>query len=564
MIPKAIVCGEMHYPRIVPEQWRARLEMAYAMGLNAVSTYVFWNIHEPRPGVYDFEGPCDVAAYVRLAAECGLDVVLRPGPYVCAEWDFGGLPAWLLAGDVSLRTLDESYLLPVRRWLARLGEELAPLQRSRGGPIVAVQLENEYGAFGNDPHYLRALRDALAAAGFGESPFYTIDQARDLAAGALDDVPIGATFGPGEPEKHLAAASALRPGELLICGEYWDGWFDHWGEPHARLEDAQQVRDVEWMLRNGCSLNFYMFCGGTNFGFNNGANGSGDVAYQPDTTSYDYLAPLDEAGRPTPKYFAFRETIAAATGTSLRPVPAQPQLIEIPSFELTESAPLASALGDPVEVERPVPMERIGQSFGYILYRTTLSDPGEGVLEIGGLHDYATVLVDGSIAGYLDRRLRESFISLNVPRTKATLDILVENCGRINYGPLISGERKGIVGDVRFRNAELTGWQVFSLPLDGISGLRFGGKTSSAPAFYRGTFALAEPGDTYLDTSRLGKGILFVNGRNAGRYWRIGPQQALYVPGAWLRPGRNEAVVFDVTIVEKPLIRGAREPIISL
>ncbi|MBV8148023.1 MAG: beta-galactosidase, partial [Candidatus Eremiobacteraeota bacterium] len=309
--PEPIVSGEMHYPRIPRDYWRARLEMAHAMGVDAISTYVFWNVHEPRPGLYDFHGERDVGEYVRLAAACGLDVILRPGPYVCAEWDFGGLPAWLLnAPDLRIRTTAESFMRPVRTWLQRLGQELAPLQRAYGGPIVAVQLENEYGAYGEDTAYLHALRAALDAAGFGVSPYYTIDQPRDLARGALPDLPMAATFAPGDPERDLAELRRLRAQSPPICGEYWAGWFDRWGEPHQQRDEAQQARDLAWMLENRCSLNLYMLCGGTNFGFFNGANASADEAYAPVTTSYDYLAAIDEAGRPTRKYFSFRDAIA--------------------------------------------------------------------------------------------------------------------------------------------------------------------------------------------------------------------------------------------------------------
>jgi beta-galactosidase len=303
---RQIVCGEMHYPRIPREYWRARLELAFAMGLDAISTYVFWNLHEPQPETYDFSGANDVAAFVREAASCGLGVVLRPGPYVCAEWDLGGLPSWLLAQPaIALRTTDPSYMVPVRRWLRRLGSELAPLQRANGGPIVAVQLENEYGAFGEDAAYLRSLRGALDDAGFAASPYYTIDQPGDLARGALDGVPIATTFGVGDGEKTIAAARAVRPDERPIVGEYWAGWFDHWGDVHARCDDAEQTRELAWLLAEGCSVNVYMLHGGTNFAFTSGANLSEDRPYEPVTTSYDYLAAIDESGRPTPKFFAF-------------------------------------------------------------------------------------------------------------------------------------------------------------------------------------------------------------------------------------------------------------------
>lgn len=556
-------CGEMHYPRIPREYWRARLEMAYAMGLDAVSTYVFWNLHEPQPQQYEFAGVCDVAQYVRLAAECGLAVVLRPGPYVCAEWDFGGLPAWLLADpEIRLRTAHESYMRPVRQWLRRLGHELASLQRSRGGPIVAVQLENEYGAFGSDASYLGALRTALDEAGFGESPFYTIDQPGDVERGALTGVAIASTFAPGDPERDLRILRELRPAQRPICGEYWAGWFDHWGEPHQQRDDAQQIRDVEWMTRTDCSFNVYMLCGGTNFGFTNGANGSEREPYAPVTTSYDYLAAIDEAGRPRAKYFAFRNAIATARNMAPRPVPSAPQTMEIAEFALTQYAPLEPLLRESHTLERPQSMEALGQSFGFSLYRTTLDDPSAGLLEIDAVRDFATIMLDGVVCGRLDRRAGANELNLDAHRAGATLDILLENCGRINYGPLIAGERKGIERSVRYNGRELEGWQIFPLPLNDLSSLTFGDGVRPVPAFLRGTFAVSETYDTFLDMGGFGKGVLFVNGHNAGRYWSIGPQDALYVPGVWLRRGHNEAVVFETESVRKPCLKGANGPFV--
>jgi len=542
-----ILSGEMHYPRVPRAYWDARLRMAHAMGLDAISTYVFWNVHEPAPGAYSFEGENDVAEYVRAAARIGLGVVLRPGPYVCAEWDLGGLPAWLLGDDrIALRTLDEGYMQPVRRWLKRLGEELAPLQRSHGGPILAVQLENEYGAFGEDRSYLEAMRVALNDAGFGESPYYTIDQPQDLARGSLPDLPIAATFAPGDPERDLGMLRALRPEGPLICGEYWAGWFDHWGEPHQRTDASRQARDLEWMLKRGCSANIYVFHGGTNFGFWNGANAADVSSYQPDTTSYDYDAALDEAGRPSSKYFAFRDVVARVRGIKARPVPEAPQTIEIPEFRLDEFATVEGLLSNPIACDTPRPMESFGQSFGYVLYRTTLADRGDGPLELEGMRDYAVVSLDGRVAGHLDRRLHETALQLCVPHEGAELDILVENGGRVNYGRQIDGERKGIEGAVRWSGRELRGWHAYSLPVEDLRPLRFTARAGSAPGFWRGTFELDEPGDTFMDLRSLGKGAFWVNGRNAGRFWKVGPQGSLYVPGVWLKRGANEVVAFDL------------------
>ena len=541
-----ILSGEMHYARIPRAYWHDRLAMARAMGLNAVSTYVFWNKHEPRPGIYDFSGENDVAEYVRAAQAEGLDVILRPGPYVCAEWDFGGLPAWLLRdGPIAVRTSDEAYMGPVKRWLLRLGQELAGLQRAHGGPIIAVQLENEYGAFGSDRAYLQALRDALHDAGFSASPLFTIDQPGDLAAGSLDDVPIAVTFAPGDPAHIFERLRSVRPDAPLLVGEYWAGWFDHWGESRARVDDGQQVRDFQWMLAQNASVNIYMFHGGTTFGFWNGANSDRTHPYQPTVTSYDYEAALDEAGRPTPKYFAFRRAIEAATGSQLPAVPPAPQLIDIPEFSLDEAAPLAAAKRGIITAERPLPMEALGQNFGYILYRTHALSKFDAVLRVEHLRDFAAVLIDGTCAGYLDRRNGSDRLHVS-GQAGSSIEILVENSGRINYGPDLRFERKGIDGRVFLGDDELRPWQIAALPLTRVSDLVFEPGAPPAPAFYRGTFTVERPGDTFFDVRSLGKGALWINGHNAGRFWNEGSQRTLFVPGVWLRAGENEAIALDL------------------
>lgn len=556
-----ILSGEMHYPRIPPEYWSARLAMARAMGLNAISTYIFWNRHERTPGAYDFRGENDAAHFIRLAQQHGLDVILRPGPYVCAEWDLGGLPAWLLRdGPIPLRTADPRFLEPVRRWVMRLGEELAQLQRAHGGPVIAVQLENEYGAFGSDQTYLEALREILRDAGFDASPLFTIDQPGDLARGVLDGVPAAVTFAPGDPGAQFAELQKLRPGAPLLCGEYWAGWFDHWGEPRSALDEDGQVRDLEWMLAQNVSVNIYMLHGGTNFGFWNGANAFDPHPYQPTASSYDYQAAVDEAGRPTSKYHRFRKVLAAATGIEPPTVPQAPPVIEIEAFEMNESAALFDVLPRPIACEQPQPMETFGQDFGYIGYRTTLSHQGRAMLHVQTFGDYAAIAIDGRIAGYLDRRLGENQIELDIPRTRAVLDIFVENGGRINYGPKLDTECKGISGPVLLNDSPLADWQIFPLPFERPPGNGYSKQHAAAPAFFRGTFYVDEPGDTFFDVRDVRKGALWINGRCAGRIWEIGPQRSLYVPAPWLRHGANEAVVLD--LFERsapPSLRGGTE-----
>ncbi len=420
------------------------------------------------------------------------------------------------------------------------------------------RLENEYGAFGNDRAYLHALRDALVESGFDESPLFTIDQPGDLAAGSLDELPIAATFAPGDPAAQFARVRALRSNAPLLCGEYWAGWFDHWGEPHHRLDDDQQVRDLDWMLRESSSVNIYMFHGGTNFGFWNGANSTQTHPYEPTTTSYDYDAALDESGRPTQKYFRFREVIAKYCAAELPPVPQPEQRITIPEFPLTECCALLTAgIGEPIVSEDPLPMELIGQSFGYVLYRTELNGPLDADLDVDAVRDYAVIALDGEVVAHLDRRLRQSRAHIRSERSRVRLDILVENGGRINYGPDLPFERKGITNAVRLNGRELRGWRIFALPLDDPRAFAFEQAICGAPALYRGTMQVARPGDAFLDCSQLGKGALWVNGRNLGRFWNLGPQFSLYVPGVWLHPGANDVVVLDLFAREQPpVLRG--------
>jgi beta-galactosidase len=561
--PFQIISGEMHYARIPRAYWRDRFRKARAMGLNTISTYVFWNLHEPKPGVYDFRGQLDVAEFIREAQQEGLYVILRPGPYVCSEWDLGGLPARLLADpNAKLRSRAESFLRPAAEWMARLGRELAPLEISRGGPIIAVQVENEYGSFGADKVYMSRIRDMIVKAGFRDVVLYTADGALELPDGTLPDLPAAVNFGPGEARSSFAALKSFLPQGPFMNGEYWDGWFDHWGGPHHVTDMKLQTRELDWMLSQGYSVNLYMFEGGTSFGFMSGANF--DHAFQPDTTSYDYDAPLDEAGRPTKKFFAFRDVIERHLKTAkLPPLPEPAPIIRVPEFAVDESASLWTNLGQPVVSERPRTMESLGQSFGYILYRTHVKGPAKGALVVRDVHDYAEIFVNRRPAGTMDRRLGQDRSSLDLPAVDNTVDILVENSGRINFGPKLLNDRKGITQSVSFAGHELTGWQIFTLPMLDPASLHFLKTETPGPAFYRGYFTLKKVGDTFFDMRGLGKGVAWVNGHNLGRFWSIGPQQTLYVPGAWLRKGKNVAIVFDLKEDAKPSLQGLPEPVLN-
>ncbi len=387
--PFQIISGEMHYPRIPRAYWRARFRMAKAMGLNTISTYVFWNEHEPQPGVYDFTGQRDVAEFIREAQSEGLYVILRPGPYVCAEWEWGGYPAWLLKQHgIVVRSTDPKFMQPARRWLLRLGKELAPLQIGNGGPIIAVQVENEYGSFGDDHQYMEQIHRDLVDAGFTKALLYTADGPEQVPKGSLPELPAVVNFAPGNAKHAFETLHQLRPAGPIMAGEWWDGWFDHWGGPHHTTDAKAEADELSWILSQGDSINIYMFHGGTSFGWMNGAN-QDNAPYGPDVTSYDYDAALDESGRPTAKYFLFRDAIARATGNPAPPVPDVDPPIALPPVRFGESAPLWASLPKPVHSENVLTMEDLNQAYGYILYRTTVDGPVSGDLALDELHDYA-------------------------------------------------------------------------------------------------------------------------------------------------------------------------------
>lgn len=554
--------GELHYARIPAAYWRHRLRMAKACGLNAITTYVFWNVHEPEKGKFNFKGEADIAKFVKIAQEEGLWVILRPGPYVCAEWDFGGFPYWLLTEkDMVVRSRNPAFMKYAERYFKELGRQLAPLQVSRrGGGIVMVQVENEYGSYSNDKVYMGMVRDAIRKAGFVE-PLFTSDGGSQMPAGYLPGVLPGENGGSGPNIK--ATIDKYFPGGPYFIPEYYPGWLDHWGEPKSKVGTDGVVRSTIRMMESGISFNYYMFHGGTNFGFTNGANFGSN--YQPDLTSYDYDAPLDEAGRATPKYMKIREAIQKSLPSVvvLPEVPAANPIISVPRFELSESCSLFENLPKPVLSENVRSMEEVGQDYGYILYRTTLQGPLSGKLVLKNLRDYAVVLLNGKRVGFLDRRRASQSVSVNVPAGNATLDILVENCGRINYGPQLTDNKKGITESVRIGEKILTGWEIYSLPVKSVSNLKLDSSQTEAPTFRRGRFHLNSTGDTYLDMRGWFKGAVWINGHNLGRYWQIGPQQTLYVPGSWLRKGENEVVILDLAPDNQHSVEGLTNPILD-
>lgn len=561
--PFQIKAGEMHPSRVPHEYWADRLRMIHAMGLNTVSIYTFWNVHEPRQGEFHFTGDADMAQFVRLAQKEGLWVILRPGPYVCAEWEFGGYPAWLLKErDMKVRSQNPRFLAAAAKYMRKLGEQLAPLQITHGGPIIMVQAENEYGSFGSDHVYMQKILEMDRAAGF-DVPFFTADGGGTMMAGGhLPDALPGLNGGNGK--NIMKEIGKYRPNGPWFVPEDYPGWLDHWGESHAHTGTDGLVRETEWKLTNNVSFCFYMVYGGTNFGFMNGANYGGK--FQPQPTSYDYDAPIDEMGRPTAKYFALRKVLAQhlAPGETLPDVPTLRPTIEIPKIKLAGAESLFASPGKPVKSDAPLSFEDLGQDYGYVLYRTKISGPAEATLKINQLRDYAVVCVNGKRVATLDRRYKQDSVLLKIDGPVAQLDILVENGGRINYGAQLVSNRKGILGPVTFGDQELSGWEMYRLPFDRAPKRATAGLTSGvAPFIARGAFELAQTGDTFLDLSGWGKGIVLVNGHNLGRYWHIGPQQTLYCPGVWLKKGKNEIVIFEqIQDGIRPLV-GLKTPILD-
>ena len=565
--PFQIISGDIHYTRIPRAYWRARLRMAKAMGLNSITAYTFWNAHEQTPGAYDFSGQNDVAEFVREAQQEGLYVLLRPGPYVCAEWEFGGYPAWLLKDHATVvRSSDPKFMEPAKRWLQRLGKELAPLQVANGGPIIMVQVENEYGSFGDDHAYMRQIQQALIDSGFNKTVLYTADGPEQIPKGSLPGLPAVINFGPGEAESSFATLHKLRPDGPFMTGEYWAGWFDHWGAKHQSTDAAQQNKELAWMLGQGYSVSIYMFHGGTSFGWMNGANWS-KGNYEPDVNSYDYDAALNESGRPVPKYFAFRDTIAKATGITPPTVPTVPAAQSVGPIALPESASLWDNLPQPIVSHDLRSMEDLDQAYGYILYRTSSPVNSDSVLKLTDLHDYARIYVDGKLLGTLDRRLQQNSLPLKIVKGQR-LDILVENSGRINFDQQIRGERKGITRSAILGTVELHDWNIYTLPMNKVESYSYRNTPcKAAPCFYRGTFqsALASEAsaDTFIDTSGLSKGFVWVNGHALGRTWDVGPQRTIYLPGAWVKKDANDIIVLDLQGVDHPVMDTSATPILD-
>ena len=556
-----IRCGEVHAARVPAEYWRHRLQMAKALGLNTVCAYLFWNQVEFQPGKYDWSGQANVMEFCRIAQEEGLWVILRPGPYACAEWDGGGLPWWLLKNDdIKLRTRDPRFMQAATNYLREVAKQFAPLQITHGGPILMVQVENEYGSFGNDTTYMGELRQAMIDAGF-DVTLFACNPSYDIKKGYRADLFPVVNFG-ANPANGFKALRGILPNGPQMCGEFYPGWFDTWGSPHHLGKTPQYLADLEYMLTNNESFSIYMAHGGTTLGLWSGA----DRPFKPDTSSYDYDAPISEAGWPTPKFFQTRELFAKhlLPGEKIPEPPTANPVIAIAPIEVTQCASIFDNLPKAIEETTPRVMEKYDQGHGCILYRTTVPAGPAGVLEAVAVHDFGFVFLDGKRIGVMDRRSGIYKLALPAREKSATLDILVEAVGHVNFGQEVH-DRKGIHAPVKLGGTELTGWKIFNLPLDDkmLAGLHFTKTKFNGPAFWRATVNIEKPGDTFLDLRSWGKGVVWVNGHCLGRFWNIGPTQTAYTPGCWLHAGENEIVILDLTGPEKPELAGLEKPILN-
>jgi beta-galactosidase len=551
--------GEMHYARIPKEYWRHRLKMAKAMGLNTVATYVFWNHHNPAPGVWDFKtGNRNLVEYLKTAQEEGLFVILRPGPYACAEWEFGGYPWWLQKNkNLVIRANNQPFLDSCKVYINKLAEQVKGMQVSKGGPIIMTQVENEFGSYVDQRKdiplaehrtYNAAIKRLLTEAGL-EGPFFTSDAPVFFAGGATPGA-LPTANGEGNVQSLKKAINQFNGGQgPYMVAEYYPGWLDHWAEPFVRVPTEQVTKQVETYLQNDVNFNFYMVHGGTNFGFTAGANYNEEHEIQPDITSYDYDAPISEPGWATPKYNAVRDLMKKYVKYPVPAVPAPIPVVTLPAIPLTKTVDLFDLKKDikPVANDTPLSFEDLNQGHGYVLYSRRFTQPAQGKLQVPGLRDFATVYVNGKKVGELNRQDNKYELDVQIP-FNATLELLVENMGRINYGAAIVHNTKGIISPVILNGADVTGdWMMYKLPFDKVPALaKYTTKNKEGkPTLYDGSFEVKQIGDVFLDMRGWGKGIVFVNGHNLGRYWKVGPQQTLYLPGCWLNKGNNEVVLLE-------------------
>ncbi len=597
--PFVVKAAEIHYPRIPKPYWEHRIKMCKALGMNTVCIYIFWNIHEQREGEFDFTGNCDVAEFCRLAQKNGMYVIVRPGPYVCAEWEMGGLPWWLLKKkDIRLRERDPYFMERVKLFEQKVGEQLAGLTIQNGGPIIMVQVENEYGSYGEDKPYVSEIRDCLRGIYGKELALFQCDWSSNFEKNGLDDLTWTMNFGTGANiNDQFRRLGELRPNAPKMCSEFWSGWFDKWGARHETRPAKDMVDGMDEMLSKGISFSLYMTHGGTSFGHWAGANSPG---FAPDVTSYDYDAPINEYGHATPKFWELRKMMEKYNdGKALPAVPKDvAPIITVPKFELKEFSSIFN--GEDSQFKLPIrkegglmTFEEMDMGWGSMLYTTTMPEiPAQSVIT-ADFHDFAQVFINGKYIGKIDRVKNEKSLTLPPVKKGDELEILVEAMGRINFGRAIK-DFKGIVGEVAI-TAEVEGiettwkpqnWVKFGLPdsyektADAFvhsndytkaenEGQRLGKKPQwnvdgldlvSKRGYYRGYFNLTKVGDTFLNFETWGKGQVWVNGHALGRIWSIGPQQTLYVPGCWLKKGKNEIIVLDVVGPKEAVVWGQAEP----
>ncbi len=585
--PFVVKAAEVHYPRIPQAYWDHRIKMCKALGMNTLCLYVFWNIHEQAEGQFDFTGNNDVAAFCRLAQKNGMYVIVRPGPYVCAEWEMGGLPWWLLKKkDIRLREQDSYFMERVKIFEEKVAEQLASLTIQNGGPIIMVQVENEYGSYGEDKAYVSEIRDVLKANWYKKNSkgelvgpaLFQCDWSSNFTKNGLDDLVWTMNFGTGANiDQQFKRLGELRPDAPKMCSEFWSGWFDKWGARHETRPAKDMVAGIDEMLSKGISFSLYMTHGGTSFGHWAGANSPG---FAPDVTSYDYDAPINEWGLATPKFYELRKTMEKYNdGKKMPAVPKAPMgIITVPAFRLTEFVPILFGF-DKIEEGALKTFEEMDLGWGSMMYSCTLPEiPSTSTLS-ANIHDFGQVFINGQYIGKIDRVKNEKTLTLPAVKKGARLDILVEGMGRINFGRAIK-DFKGIVGDLtltaEYNNAEYTikpqKWLNTTIPDDyetAVKALRTGSTKNLAknhndlttkPGYYRGYFNLKKVGDTFLNFEKWGKGQVYVNGHAMGRIWSIGPQQTLYVPGCWLKKGQNEVVVLDVVGPHETVVWGQDTP----
>ena len=575
--PFVVKAAELHYPRIPRPYWEQRIQLCKALGMNTICLYTFWNAHEPEPGKFDFSGQNDLREFIKLCAKNDMKVILRPGPYVCAEWEMGGLPWWLLKKkDIRLREADPYFLQRVDMFQKEVAEQVADLTITHGGPIIMVQVENEYGSYGTDKGYVGRIRDMLRRHFGPEVTLFQCDWSSNFLNNGLDDLVWTLNFGTGaDIDSQFAPLKEARPHTPLMCSEFWSGWFDKWGAAHETRPADDMIAGIDEMLSKGISFSLYMTHGGTNWGHWAGANSPG---FAPDVTSYDYDAPISESGQITPKYLKLRKTLAKyMDGEKQAPIPPLIKPIAVKPFSFTEVAPLWENLPEPKADRDIKSMEEYDQGFGSILYRTSLPAlSAPALLTVNEPHDYAQIFIDGKYIGTLDRRNAEKELVIQPCRKGAQLDILVEAMGRINFERAIR-DFKGITDNVTVTVEkdghkwvdDLKNWQVFNITdeYDTYAAMDFRPldmcmhREERLPrGVYRATFNVSKPSDTFLDFESWGKGLVYVNGHALGRIWETGPQQTLYMPGCWLKKGANEILVFDILGPRKAQSRGLKEP----